>query len=456
MTGLINTTYAGLLDDVIHRYVPDAYHDQKFFERSLIKHIFFGGPMLVNDGYLFAGNGLQQAISEGSLLREMVATGFVKILTKAHDFNPDAFASLPEKLAHDGVNTSKNLISSTEWPEKKELLNRWAQRIEQQNSYQCFPRYQMHEGFKRLFNRVRSKSAIDLGLYDLTDSYLDDLLGAILEHEVYETAPRSAIEEVLLSEFNSGTIGKNSMDEMMSIACQAYHYNFALCLSADMKTPIAADTMIGAAFEDLLELPDAVEADIAGMADLPAISVPQGIPLDKPEYFRGLVEPGNSIFDAKCKFLTDIEILVSQDVSLNDTELRKELANTVIEYRSKLAEHFVSRGITAMDVMDGWAKTSIGMVSFVISASSNLLAVATALPSIVKPLLGKKNRLNLAVKKVNQSVSKYLVGVGMHPDTGIKKQMTFNYHEIVPRFTSIGFNDKAVQKHVHNLPKFKL
>ena len=48
---LLPWTYAGLIDDVMLRYTRD-FISEEFFKKVLAKNVFFGGGILLNDGYL--------------------------------------------------------------------------------------------------------------------------------------------------------------------------------------------------------------------------------------------------------------------------------------------------------------------------------------------------------------------------------------------------------------------
>src|ERR1043165_3160234 len=82
---LLQRTYTGLLDDVMIRCSSEFVRDD-FFNKTIAKNVFFGGGLYFNDGYLPNHPVARRALRhEDGLLRRMMATGFIRILTRAKD-----------------------------------------------------------------------------------------------------------------------------------------------------------------------------------------------------------------------------------------------------------------------------------------------------------------------------------------------------------------------------------
>ncbi|KPD10377.1 hypothetical protein [Phaeobacter sp. 11ANDIMAR09] len=454
-------TYAGLLDDVVQRYEPRIGQDHTFFSRNLAKHALFGQNLLINDGYIFAGDGFKQALSEGSMLRGMLRSHFAKVITKLSSFDADAFASLPERLAAQRVNTSQKLVAQSDWEtDLKPSLRNLGKSIAIHGSHTAFPAFQMDAGFRKIFERIADKSLPDLGVVGISKTYFDDLMGDIQENEAYSTAPRSALEEELLQRERAGELNRSVTEQMMSIGCQAYHYNFALCLSASTGQAVTAETSLGRAFEDLLDLPDAAEAEAFGPSSHEIISMPKRFPYDRFDLFESFVEDGHSMHKAKSEFLNGVEEAIKGSLG-NGYETSKLISELADMYRRKIVEHFVSKGINSDDIAPHWYRAGSFGLTFIVGKFQGDWAVASELPSFINPVLEEKPTLEAFVSKMHKGLTgvkdwqvRMLLNEGMQPTSGMKKSVNLTVRDIAPRYSSLGFNQNAVDKHTIDLPVF--
>lgn len=455
-------TYTGLLDDVVQRYEPSIGQDHTFFSRNLAKHALFGQKLLINDGYIFAGSGFEQALSEDSMLRGMMRSGFVKLLTKLKEFDAQAFSELPEKLATQGVNTSQELTSKVEWEtDIKPNLMKLGLNISKHRSHAPFPEFQMDAGFRKIFDRVQGKTVVDLGIDGMTQVEFDDLIGRVRENETYLTAPRTVLEEELLHLERSRLLSRSVTRQLMAIGCQAYHYNFALCLSASTKEHVSAETSLGRAFEDLLDLPDAVEADVMEPPSHNVISMPKRFPYERFDLFESFIEEGHEMHTAKMEFLGGIEETIKQRIR-NEFDARRALNELSDMYRRKMVEHFTKKGVVSDDVAPHWYRLGSVGVTFIVGKFQGDWAVASELPSFFKPIVAENPRVEAFVSKMHKGLVgardwqvKMLLKEGMDPKSAISKSVDLSVHDIVPRYSSIGFNEAAVEKHTDNLPVFE-
>ncbi len=115
----ISRTYTGLLDDVMIRYSRD-YADEQFFNRTIIKNVLFGGGVFINDGYLVLHEiARKQLQDDNSLLRYMINTDFVRVLTRTRSKNE--LREMPQMMADNGIQSYKDLVASTDWPNLSSL-----------------------------------------------------------------------------------------------------------------------------------------------------------------------------------------------------------------------------------------------------------------------------------------------------------------------------------------------
>jgi hypothetical protein len=435
-------TYSGLLDDVVQRHAITPEVDDDFFTRSIMRNVFFSGRILINDGYLVNHPAaLSQLLREGSVLRKMISQDFVRVLARQED--PDAFASNPEKMAERGVNSFKKIVRRADWTDLKDELRRRASGWYAYGKVDPWPKLQMHEGFKKLFARVFDKSLDDLGLPDNSMFKMDDFQRRYEEHADFEAAPRTAVEEVAEAMHTEGVFDRAFVTALMNIANQCYHYNFAMCLTGDRKTPIVADTTLGLAFEDILDLDDAVEAELD---NIPVLSIPKGFPLEDGRIFEALLEPGSNLSIAKHEFLAQVDKLFrNRSASSLDDDV-KTLREAAEQYREYLAEHF-----SDFIGMKELAPRRHAMITFGFGRAG---AVVGAENVMLAANLVAGRGVSSFLHRLTKPGRRQLMRVALDPRAGEQKNITFKGGDIHPRFASLAFDQKAVKNHVKDIPKF--
>ena len=437
-------TYAGLLDDVLARCETAYEADDKYFQKILLRSVFFGSRLLINDGYVFYGSGLDQATKQNSLLRELNRNGHALLLSKLPEFDPDAFARLPEKLAGDGVNTSRRVVTSPEWPEQKEGLRRWGETIRYFGSWRRFPPYQMHVGFQKIFERLADKSPTDIGLPGFSREGFSALLDDFRVHPDYALSPRGAIEEVLREIVVRKDGFRDQRSQILKIACQAYHYNFGMALTSSLGEPVVSETFIGQAFDELLELSDPVDTELL---ELPVVSIPNGLPLDQPRLFVDFVIPDTNAYRAKASYLEQLN--QGLDTAPNNSEIaRSMISEASKEYRGFIAGHFARENISIDARLDQYGP----LVSFGVKSVVGGLAVAGDLALAVS----KAAKISVAANFIEE-INKKAFNAILNPSnkvSGVLPREQVAVREIAPRFAKIAFNRPAADAHVADLPKF--
>ncbi len=433
-------TYSGLLDDVVarHRITPDI--DGEFFNRSIVRSVFFSGQILINDGYLVNHPAaLEQLKNENSLLRTMVKNSFVKVLAR----QPDAenFSRNPERMAAKNVESFQRLVAQTDWPEIRERLRRWADGLYLYNMVDRWPDIAMHVGFRKLFGRIFDKTLDDLGLGHVGPFDMESFQRRYEQHESFEMAPRTAVEQAVLAMEAAGKIGPDAVVAIMNIANQCYHYNFAMCLSRQRGRPVVADTTIGRAFEDILDLDDVVEADLS---KVPVLSIPKGFPTDNGALFDRLLDPTSELSKAKINFLGSIEAIFKRARFLVNDDRSQRLREAAEEYRRHLADYFSRR----LGISD-WAPRRGAIMSFGIGALGSVVAADEA---ILAANMVSGNRISSFIHRITRPITRRALSVALNPDAGEAKGLTFTAGDVRPRFASLAFNDDAVRAHVRDLP----
>ena len=449
-TTLMPWSYSGLLDDVFERHQITQEVDSSFFERAIVRNILFSGPILLNDGYAINHSaGLKQILSSQSLLYRMSRQGFVRVLYRGDEGDSESFASSPERLALRGINTSARLVARPDWNDAiKPALRKWGDLLFKRGSAQRWPNLKTEVGFQKMFTRTVDRSAADLGLSVSAGIVLQrwwELLDGA-QKERWVTAPRSVVEDGLISLMDRGLAERRDIDQIMNLAAQAYHYNFGLCLSYEMRKSVVVDTTIGPAFEDLLDFDQSFEAEVENM---PAISIPHGFPLDKPGLFDDLLDEGSDVFQFKRNLLATLDRLMMTGGNLQRSAREIEINEAIEGYRAKLAEHF-SLFVGAVDLFP----KRMALLTLGFSQIGGRLAVASDIASTASRVAGSKSFLSGILSRVPKMVGERILDVALDPNAGEAKKFVFRVADIRPRFASLAFNEKSVKSHVENIPKF--
>ena len=232
-------TYSGLLDDAGRRYDPEVDPvGEAFFRRMIAKNIFFSGGIFLNDGYLVNHPAARREWRrEDSLLRVMMRTqNFVRVLTRSP--LGSSIADMPVQMAESGNASFDALIRSEEWESLRPLLHRLSS-VWDRGNRMVWPSRQMHAGFTMLILRALAATPEQIGLTAALPVELDRLRDDFLARDPYQGNARHHFEQAALAIIatlaNTGKIERAhmglAMHELMTIANQAYHYNFGLCLN---------------------------------------------------------------------------------------------------------------------------------------------------------------------------------------------------------------------------------
>lgn len=439
----IPSTYSGLLDDVVDRHRISPEIDSDFFNRIILKNVFFSGRIILNDGYLFShASALNQIMDEDSVLRVMIKNDFVKIIARKND--PELFSSTPETNAQRGMTSNQRIVSRPDWPEIKKELHDWSSGLFKYGKIDRFPKHQMNEGFKRLFNRIFDKSNSDLGLNISSAVSLNEIWDRVLSRSSYVEFPRTAIEDELIAQQNAGKLSTNEVAQIMNIANQCYHYNFAMCLSDERREAVIADTTIGRAFEDILLLDETVEAELD---DIPVLTIPSRFPVENGAIFDRLLDPQSKLARAKHEFLGRIDALFSPKNNSSLLDRKRDLREASEEYRRYLAEHFSQYiGVKELHPRKHAIITfGFGKLGSVIGSDIMMLAAN----------LANKDGISAFAHRVLKPIRHRVLDVALDPETAAPiGGLTFRSGDIKPRFASLAFDKEAVNNHVKNLPIF--
>jgi hypothetical protein len=442
-TSSIPWTYSGLLDDVVDRYGITPEVDADFFNLSILRNILFSGPILLNDGYIFHHPvGLSQLQDNRSLIRQMVKHDFIRILSRSSD--PEAFSRLPEYLARRGVETSRQLIAREDWPTIREKALSWANHFFDDRRVQAWPRVMSHEGFKKLFSRIFDKTPEDLGLVGFSSERLSEFGRRYENQPDMQTAPRTAIEKAALSMLAEGLIKRSALVRLMDIANQCYHYNFGMLLSHDMEQAVISDTTVGKAFEDVLEMDQSFEAEVEGM---PLITIPKGFPLDRYHLYDDFFDRASKVYNAKKDFINSIDTAMNRRSNRSNANRVDEIKKATEEYRHVLADHFKNY-VSVRDLAprrNAWIRLVWNNTGGIATAATNAILVAEVL---------SPRRTTAFVQRRTERFNRHALEIALDPAASSEKVRMYRTSDVRPRFSSIGFNQVAIENHVSGLPRW--
>ena len=327
-------TYTGLLDDVMIRY-SDEYLSNDFFNKMIAKNIFFGGGLYINDGYLVNHPIARQYLyNDNSLLRRMLATGFIRILTRAS--SGETLSRMPETMANQGNESFRQLIASSEWDDFRPVFSRIAQSVFYNNTARQWPNRNMSFGFTKLMrDRAFTAEPRNLGIANVTRDEWLQIRDDFLSRSPESSGPRDKLEKAALSTLSeTRSDPRLAMNEVMTIGNQAYHYNFGLALTHEESNGVAVDTTIGAAFDELLQTR---QIERGQLDNIPLLRLPRDIPFDRGDLFLDFLDQSTQVGQAKLNYITSLRDVIS-GVNRDFDFLRSNLLEATDEYINRIID----------------------------------------------------------------------------------------------------------------------
>jgi hypothetical protein len=327
-------TYTGLLDDVMIRY-SNEYLSNDFFNKMIAKNIFFGGGMYINDGYLVNHPIARDYLrNDNSLLRRMLATGFIRILTRAS--SSEDLSQMPQKMADQGNESFRQLVSRNDWDDFKLVFRRVAQSAFYNNTARPWPDRNMSVGFTKLMReRAFTSEPRNLGIANVTRDEWLQIRDDFLSRDPESSGPRDKLEKAALSILNeTRSDPRVAMNEVMTIGNQAYHYNFGLALTHEENNGVAVDTTIGSAFDELLQTR---QIERGQLDNIPLLRLPRDIPFDRGDLFLDFLDQTTQVGQAKLNYIVSLRDVIS-GVDSDFDSLKSNLENSTNEYINRIIE----------------------------------------------------------------------------------------------------------------------
>jgi hypothetical protein len=328
-------TYTGLLDDRLIEY-SDEYMGDDFFNKMIAKNIFFGGGLYINDGYLVNHDVARRHLqNDNSLLRRMLATGFIRILTRTS--SSEALSQMPITMARQGNESFRRLVESNEWVNFRPILNRIAQSAFFNNTVRLWPDLNMSVGFTKL---MRDRAFIEeeprnLGIANVSRDEWLRIRDDFIARDPESSGSRDKLEKAALSILGeTRSDPRIAMNEVMTVGNQAYHYNFGLALTYEDKNGVAVDTTIGSAFDELLQTR---QIERGQLDNIPILRLPRDLPFDRGDLFLDFLDQSTQVGQAKLNYIASLRNLIS-GVDVDFDSLRSNLNEATNEYISRIIE----------------------------------------------------------------------------------------------------------------------
>ena len=354
-------TYLGTLDDVVQRYPWNIEMGQQQFNQMLIRKALLGEKIIINDGYLlnhpFARHALLYPTS--SPLKALVEANFVQIMSRS-----GSLLDVAQKMSAQGVESFQRLQKSAEWPALRTMLKQWEPGLQRIDNFIPWPKKHISHGFDNMLCRSRQLYVENLGMTAVTDDDFQRVFDLYtLKNKSDKEATRTRWEQACIKVLGDDSNAKEKINELMGLASEAYHYNFAVCLSAQFsQRKILVETRYSHAFADLIQLGQPTQSELI---NIPSIQIPQKLSFDRPQLWKTLVDPFSDVAGVQKEYQDAMEQFFAGQVN---AKLVEEVS---LKYSKALSAHFEN------DEQDGGIKKvalSIGFLGLGLVAGGPVTA----------------------------------------------------------------------------------
>lgn len=354
-------TYLGTLDDVVQRYPWNIEMGQQQFNQMLIRKALLGEKIIINDGYLlnhpFARHALLYPTS--SPLKALVEANFVQIMSRS-----GSLLDVAQKMSAQNVESFQRLQKSAEWPALRTMLKQWEPGLQRIDNFIPWPNKHISHGFDNMLCRSRQLYVENLGMTAVTDDDFQRVFDLYtLKNKSDKEATRTRWEQACIKVLGDDSNAKEKINELMGLASEAYHYNFAVCLSAQFsQRKILVETRYSHAFADLIQLGQPTQSELI---NIPSIQIPQKLSFERPHLWKDLVDPFSDVAGVQKEYQDAMEQFFAGQAN---AKLVEEVS---LKYSKALSVHFEN------DEQDGGIKKvalSIGFLGLGLVAGGPVTA----------------------------------------------------------------------------------
>lgn len=403
-------TFMGLLDDQVEQFPFQSSVDAKYIYASLIKSVFFSGPLLIPDGFLLQHTLCREALfgSSSHPLRVLIDEGYLGILSTDQDLE----ASL-RKRSEKGVKTISAALDALDAQQVKRVLRGLTRQLSERKQIFGWPTKDTGQCFWELMRSYRTRGPDDLGLHHLDLDTLNRIFDRFDEAMAQSTeAARTTWHDIAVDEIEKRTPNENrkpALVEAMRLANEAYHFNFATCLSPNFQQAIAVETRLSSNFDNLVDIP---ELDAERAVKIPQCPTPRIDLNSQGSLLKEFLLESYELHSLKKRFLLEQEAYILGLLDFQSLEATRD------EYARKIGERFgLTSDMTRADAKLSWVLltgTSVTSAAVDLSAATGtaLSALALTTQQGAAPIIIRKMR----ARNITKDVLKYIDNV-IFPET---------------------------------------
>jgi hypothetical protein len=339
---------------------------------------------------------------------------------------------MPEKMAAQKNEYYERLVDpkKNEWKDFKPHFSK----VVKDATLRSWPNRDMSFGFTKLMEKAFEKTPGDLGIArHITKDEWKSIHDRFLRLDPKKSGPRDKLEKAAAEILKNRSDYNVAMNAVMTIGCQAYHYNFGLALTFEEPNGVAVDTTIGAAFEGFLEIK---EVERTQLDEIELLSFPKNISFEDGRLFEAFVDPSEAIWRAKQRYLSTLQGLISSENSSDYESLGQELRDATDEYANRIIEHFPSTSKNQSSETEIEVKVYTGESGDNIAAATNSYAV-----------------LAIETSRNNNKLSQFVTERFKRRNDSDDREDQINLRDIRPQISSLAFNEKAAEEFLEDIPE---
>jgi len=336
--------YVGSFDDDILLF-RNAVLDLDVINETLCQAVLYGGPLIVNDGYLLHYPAGLTALTdrEASPLLDLIDVHYVRIYSR----NGGQLAEMPPRMALH-IPPYKRIVDGPKWPTIQAQLTHLQSHLEQTGGFEFWPDVHTGTGFKRLVNLAFEDLDRRSFVGHLTPRQADDVLTKF--NSTVEANPELGARTTWMETFKRTEFGLSEPAKhfMLWLGIEAYHYNHAMtsCLNHP-KRRVGVITRYSCLFDKLREPALAWSSSGASPSEIPKLMFPPDISremLHQGRFLSRVATPGTELYVRKHAYLTAVSDM------LVDQRATPEADDAAREYSASIADFFFGASPSAPSV----------------------------------------------------------------------------------------------------------
>ena len=344
--------YVGSFDDQILRYGQSHSLALDSINETLMQSALFGGPLLINDGYLMLYPSGQQALTDrtASPLADLIDEGYVSLFSR----NGGELSKMPEQMAH--IDTYVKLMKSDRWPSLQWRLQELERRLQsRQDAVWPWPKVNLGSGFVRLVN-------LAVAAYDRNPIFGSPLMPLQLDrflrsfNDEMQANPKAPARTAWRLQYERPEFGISQEGQSILhwLGIEAYHYNFAMAASIGNNGHTRFPGVITRHSYLFEELNDRSTSDVdEGCApqEIPTPSVSKAISrhvLRQGKFLCEVIKNGTELNNAK------IDYLLAVQNALKDRQALPEAIRAAKSYEMAIRAHAEEN--YPLEIADWWSR----------------------------------------------------------------------------------------------------